>query len=406
MEPFFKRWILVGLCLWAFAQPLSIAGTNISLAIILAGLLGSWAFTGTFPSLRDPLEKPLWIYFLIAILASVFGGNLRQSLIPISKDGQMLCDFYIFSAAFALEGGAAVLGFWAAGFSLAALLGLGQFAIWRFALVRAEAFNALIAKSHFWSSIYAGNRAHGAIHPVTFGEIMGMAVLGSLAYRAQKRRTSGKAGFLSALVSLAAFSALALSGTRGAWVGFLVGALFLVILEFRAIWPEALAAVALLVAQFFFSPRFARGNAFNPKEASFGDHLSLWKAAWRMFLDHPILGVGSGRFSAFFGRYHSLPFEGQATWGNAHNLYLHQLAERGLLGFAALALLLGTMMLQAWNICLRSRSFLSLWFLSWFFALLVMNLTESAFQVGMVWMPTLALYCWMRREKTYNLLSK
>jgi len=88
---------------------------------------------------------------------------------------------------------------------------------------------------------------------------------------------------------------------------------------------------------------------------SAGIHLELWKAAWRMFKDRPILGAGLSNYNTLFGHYHSLPFAGRPSWGNAHDTCLFQMAERGLIGLAAL-------------------------------------------QVGMVWMPTLALYCWMGRS--------
>ena len=395
---FSRKMALWGLCFWAFAQPLSIAASNIAIVMMLVGLLGYRRSAQNFPSLRGPLEKPLWIYFFIGILTIVLSGIWKGGLGQIAKDGQMLCDFYIFSSAFILEGGIIVLGFWAAGFALAAFLGIGEFFFWRFAQERAIIFNATFKNSHLWSSIYASSRAHGTIHPVTFGEIMVMALLGALSYYVVCRRKGEFSGFLSIFLSLFAMMALALSGTRGAWVGFFVGSSVLLLFEFQATILGVLGTAGILLVQIFYSPRFSSSKVFNPQEDSFKIHLSLWKTAGRMFMDHPLLGVGSGHFGAFFNRYHRVPFAGQDTWGNAHNLYLHQLAERGLLGFAALSLVLGTMILRSWKLYGQTRSFLSLWFLSWMAAFLFMNLTESAFQVGMVWMPTLALYCWMEGD--------
>ena len=377
---------------------MSIAISNIAIAIVFIGLLGHRFSAPDFPSLRGPLEKPLWIYFFIGIMTILLSGVGGFAFGPCGKDAQMVWDFYIFSSAFALEGSSVVLWFWAAGFAFVALLGIAQFCFWSFAQSQALAFNAAIHDSHFWSAIYASSRAHGAIHPVTFGEIMGMALLGALSYRVSRRRKEKSPGIISGMFTVIALAALALSGTRGAWAGFFLGAFFLVVLEFRAVVLESLIAVGIIAAQVLYSPRFS-GSAMSPQESSFKIHLSLWKTAWRMFLEHPVLGVGSGHFGDFFGQYHFVPYAGQATWGNAHNLYLHQLAERGLLGFAALALVLGTMLVRSWKKYQQTHSFLSLWSLCWMLSFLVMNLTESAFQVGMVWMPTLALYCWMERDQ-------
>ncbi|HVA67202.1 MAG TPA: O-antigen ligase family protein [Elusimicrobiota bacterium] len=396
---FFKNWIYGGLCLWAVLQPLSIAGANLAIAVIAAGVLAQACIEHSWPLRHGALEKPLWIYVLAGVLVSALGAGFGKSLGQIGKDSQMLADFYIFSAAFAAADGASILAFWAAGFSIAAILGLGQFALWRWDRPAAGAFNRLIAPSHFWSALYVSLRAHGTIHPVTFGEIMAMAVLGALALRISRRRAGQRAGALSAGFLLLALAALALSGTRGAWLGFFAGAAAIFLLEPRFAAPETVAAAAAIAAVVFLSPRFSHAEgSLNVKGPSFADHLSLWKTAWHMFLDHPLFGVGLSHFSTLFPKYHSVPFEGEIHFGNAHNLYLHQMAERGLAGLAALLLLLGTMARRAW--LLRRKSFYGLWFLIWIIAFLFLNLTESALQVGMAWMPTLALYCWMERSRS------
>jgi len=414
---FFRNWIYGGLCLWAVLQPLSIAGANLAIGVIAAGILvqafierswplrrgadrkGSASSRSALGAICAPgaLEKPLWIYVLVGILVSALGTGFGKSLGQIGKDSQMLADFYIFSAAFAAVAEDAVLGYWAAGFAAAALLGLGQFALWRWDKPAADAFNNFIAPSHFWSALYVSLRAHGTISPVSFGEIMAMAVLGALALRITRRKTGQKAGALSAGFLLLALAALALSGTRGAWLGFFAGAATLFFLEPRLAATETIAAAAAIIIVVFLSPRFSHvDGGLNLKEPSFADHLSLWKTGWHMFLDHPLFGVGLSHFSTLFPQYHSVPFEGEIHFGNAHNLYLHQMAERGLAGLAALLLLLGTMARRAW--LLRRKSFYGLWFLIWIIAFLFMNITEAALQVGMVWMPTLALYCWMERS--------
>jgi hypothetical protein len=51
----------------------------------------------------------------------------------------------------------------------------------------------------------------------------------------------------------------------------------------------------------------------------------------------------------------------------------------------------------AWRMYQRSRSFLSMWFLSWIFALLFMSLTDCPWRRATIWMASIALYCWMER---------
>ena len=58
-------------------------------------------------------------------------------------------------------------------------------------------------------------------------------------------------------------------------------------------------------------------------------------AAWHVFLDHPVLGVGPGHFAAYYSNdYSSRVGLVEQTHGyRAHNLYFEMLAETGLIGF-------------------------------------------------------------------------
>lgn len=74
-------------------------------------------------------------------------------------------------------------------------------------------------------------------------------------------------------------------------------------------------------------------------------------AAWHVFLDHPILGVGPGHFSAFY----SMPYSNrigliQQTKGyRGHNLYLETLAETGLIGLLSLLAIIFVVMRGLWR---------------------------------------------------------
>ncbi len=77
-------------------------------------------------------------------------------------------------------------------------------------------------------------------------------------------------------------------------------------------------------------------------------------AAWHVFLDHPILGVGPGHFAA----YYSMPYGNrvglieQLKKYRGHNLYFETLAETGILGLASfLAIILAIMrgLWRAWR---------------------------------------------------------
>jgi O-antigen ligase len=66
---------------------------------------------------------------------------------------------------------------------------------------------------------------------------------------------------------------------------------------------------------------------------------TLWKAALTAFLDHPILGIGAGSFRSIKEMYPGLQLDPVYFWVrgfSAHNLFLHYLAETGIIGGALL----------------------------------------------------------------------
>jgi hypothetical protein len=68
--------------------------------------------------------------------------------------------------------------------------------------------------------------------------------------------------------------------------------------------------------------------------------IQLWTAAWEMFRDYPLLGVGVDNFHVRFGDYSGV--EESKTGTHAHSLYLESLADTGVIGTLTLAWLLLT----------------------------------------------------------------
>jgi len=115
--------------------------------------------------------------------------------------------------------------------------------------------------------------------------------------------------------------------------------------------------------------------------------------AWHIAQDHPATGVGLGRYRETFERYHPERLDGEGTWGNAHNVYLHQLAERGLPGLLTLLVVLGTLLAGAWRAERARSDAWSLWAATTTAAFLVMNFTEVAWQTEQV--ATFLLFVWL-----------
>ena len=80
--------------------------------------------------------------------------------------------------------------------------------------------------------------------------------------------------------------------------------------------------------QRYLSPaRYAEGGDLDESNQL---RMRVWKAGWRMFIDHPVLGVGAGQFSTAYGTGYSGRAHG--AWMQPHNLLIQVGCELGLVG--------------------------------------------------------------------------
>lgn len=82
--------------------------------------------------------------------------------------------------------------------------------------------------------------------------------------------------------------------------------------------------------------------AYELAKTSIGHRLEMWRAAWALFLRHPVLGAGTGAFYPFgeeaLGASAMKPIVGD--FQHAHSDYLTSLSTRGIVGFLSLILVL------------------------------------------------------------------
>ncbi|MBI4375853.1 MAG: O-antigen ligase family protein [Elusimicrobia bacterium] len=365
--------------IFAFSLPLSIAAMNVS-----AGLLSAlWFFSrkrrGAPPwwSSIHPASYSLALYLCAGLVACLFGIDPDNSFKSVSKEFHKLWMLLLLPLALRGCRWQPVLFFLGLGFSAAAVIGIHQ---------------ALFVKSDFvWT------RAHAFVHPVTYGEQMAVACLGAFCLMSSRSLPKSWRRIAAGLLLLLG-TALWFSQTRGAFLGLGAG-LFAIGLMDRRLrrWAFAGLLVALLLwlgwellgkERSFFTAYKQYGFELGNQQLH---RLVFWKVALNAFLDHPWTGVGPGNYPAVFPRYFQGTLQGQSVWGSAHNLFLHQAAERGLLGLAALVGVLTSLTLSSWRAALSRRP-LALWAFGALSAFLVMNLSEVAWQTEQV--ATLIIFVW------------
>lgn len=396
-----RRAIRFSIYAFCLTLPVSIAAANISWGLLLASLLAYAASGGTVPwrASLGPLAKPLWIYLAVAMVTAAFGIDPWHSAHYLFKDVHKVWIYTLFSIALALEAAPLGIVFMATSFTIASLIGIWQAA----ASLAGGAIN--------WE------RAHAFVHPVTFGEQISLAVIGAVCFLIQPehRLATGKYKALVWTMLPLSIAALVLSKTQGAIIACASGLITIGIVLPR--WRRrVLFALPVILCIFvclliaiekirFGTSLFAELDQWRQTGAFSNQgqlmRVVLWKVGWRMGMDHPWTGVGLNNYRAAFHQYFSGTLdEGSKDWGTAHNLYLHHFAERGVIGVAALFLFLGAFWWRALERVRKSPDAWNLWALGSATAFLVMNGTEVALQVEIVWM--LVFFIWMWAESLHH----
>lgn len=125
--------------------------------------------------------------------------------------------------------------------------------------------------------------------------------------------------------------------TRGAWISCGVMYLLIFLLYMRRSRKVTAIAIvgALLVGSFMLAnPYVTQRWTLNPQESSIAIRLRIWTAAYDMWKDHPVVGVG---YLGFKDRYQnkymvSMADLSERRFTHAHNNILMVLAEQGVVG--------------------------------------------------------------------------
>lgn len=215
----------------------------------------------------------------------------------------------------------------------------------------------------------------GLIIPIVFGIVLGALFRRQKALDRDLSETRSLRLALFAVVSLAAMlAALGMSWSRGAWLGVAAGLVVTVIAQSRRAFAFSMAAALVLAFVIFLSSVNVIPNAIAARLSGIGDYFGVfdvrgvkvddanfaivermahWQAAWEMFSDHPLLGVGFGNYQVIYPVY-ALPHWSDPL-GHAHNYYLNVAAEAGLIGLSAYAILWMAAFWQGWRAVSVSR---------------------------------------------------
>ena len=145
------------------------------------------------------------------------------------------------------------------------------------------------------------------------------------------------------LIAVAA-AGLALTYSRGAWVGTGMGLLILLVVLRRGAWLiPGIGLVGAVTSSGAILERLQSIASFNSDGAVTG-RFEFWAVALRLVAENPLSGIGLGNWSTVYGTLmiQNLPFlpYDQEVPASAHNLFLNLAVEIGLVGAGAFFLVL------------------------------------------------------------------
>ncbi|HNW43987.1 MAG TPA: O-antigen ligase family protein [Elusimicrobiales bacterium] len=371
--------IYLGLCLFAFSVIFSVTAVEAALFLIIFLLIARMRRENKLGELKrtltgHPLFIPWMVYLGVCLLTSLTAYYPMKGLDQLNSDFLKYACLSTLFLAVRKDHLNTLSRVYIAAAALSAGIGIAQV-------------------FHLFPSVYdaASVRANGLMNAVRYGEVMVLALALALARVLSPRPTdSRRERFFYIAAAAAVFAALIFSQTRGAYLGFVVLITCLLIFG-KGFRLKLLAATGLLLAVALIAAKVtpaissrltatatSSGTSAN-QYVAINTRKELWITGYKMFKAHPLVGVGPDNVKSLFLIFHPETIEDK-VWGSLHSIYIHQAAERGIIGLGALLFLFWAMLTFALK---RFRALPgpdTLWALCALPAFYAMNLTEISFQ--------------------------
>ncbi|UCG34731.1 MAG: O-antigen ligase family protein [Candidatus Omnitrophota bacterium] len=272
-----------------------------------------------------PLDLPIILFFLLAIVSSIFSMHKHDSAYALLKLFSYIGLFYLIVNNFdycmirRMIVLTICIGTALSLYGLLQYFGIFPHDWWR--------------KNHLLASTYANHNHFSGylelVMPVTLGVLL----------KSGKDNLFARVFLMGALMVM--MVALIFAQSRGAWICLAVAfCVMSIILVKRSNIAKTTALISLLLLVFIFSYIYLSNPKISERldtivevqveEDSFQARLSVWQSSVKMIKQHPLVGTGIGAFRWGFSRFRP---EKLATVGVrfAHNDYLHMAVEMGVL---------------------------------------------------------------------------
>lgn len=158
-----------------------------------------------------------------------------------------------------------------------------------------------------------------------------------------------------AFASCISVAGLICLNTRGGWLAFFPVAL-VIIMYLISGWKRKIAVLSLCcltggVILFSFPSVCTRVDSIihNESQQSAVERKLMWKSAYQMGMDHPVLGVGKGNYESEYQHEYISIFAKEPDVGHAHSNFLQMFGENGFLGLLSYCSMIIVFLLWGWK---------------------------------------------------------
>jgi O-antigen ligase len=367
------------LVLFVFWSPISITGTQIAVSFALLFWVVRMFGTRKFHFVRNPLNIPIAAFLAAAAIGVITAIDFRHSLRGYMTLGWMSIFFLTVNNVKDKNQFKRLLSILFIFTSIAAAYGIWQSLTKMDFMHTAKGLHAGLPRSTGFFNHYMTFAGYlNMVFPLTFGLVLFGSAKSSFG---ELRRGLQKSQLILGLAGLLMLVALVFTYTRGAWIGFLAGLIFMGVLRSRKVLFISLGAIILIVVTLAVFPRSSvsrrAASIFNPAST---DRLSMWKSSLKIVKDYALTGVGWESFGKIYPEYIS---PGTYRSPHAHNNFLNVAVESGMLGLGIFLWLLIVILKVGVSIFKRVQDGylkgISLGFLGGFVAFVIHGLTEYNF---------------------------
>ena len=326
------------ICATFFFLPISTSLLEISSSLALA----VWIFSGNFIKTRgrwwnEAWVKPVLLFMLLPVVALLWTDDLVRGVDLASKSYYWFLSFMVASVSFARYSYKRIVDAFLLGLFITSFVVLLQLVgIIPIKSGRAVAFMGPITLSLLFVLGITLISFYFSRTPALRGKILIIIVM--LLYVVGLTVSGGRIGYLVCIL----LSPLILHNILGR--RYILGLTAAVILG-------AVIAVSVPVVQQRAMETLNNTEAFftsNQKNSSIGLRFQMWSGAVHMFLDNPLLGVGTGGFNRAIREYTEEPR--LHAFDQPHNSYLYIASSFGIVGVLSFGWIIVVFFRKGWHL--------------------------------------------------------